>query len=210
MVGGRLIAASERRAAQLAGITLRQLRYWHEVSLVAPSVDRRLGPRTRVRLYYFDRLLELLVAARLRGQPGISLQHIRRVVSHLRNIGYEAPLRELAFAISGQEIYFRYPDGTWSGDPAPQQVVLHQVLELEPLVAQIDQARERSADQIARVERRRGTVGSKPVFAGTRLPVEKVKAYIDHGFTTPQILDSYPFLTEADVEATRRGELTAA
>lgn len=206
----QMIATSERRAAALAGITLRRLRYWHRVGLVAPSVDRLLSTRVRVRLYYHDRLLELLVAAALRKLPGISLQHMRRVVDHLRELGYDQPLRQLVFATLGKDIYVQYPDGTWSGGLDPKQVVIHQVLDLEPLLAQIKRSGERTAGQIGRVERRRAAVGSKPVFAGTRLPVEKVRNYIEHGFTTPQILESFPFLTEEDVEATRRGELTAA
>ena len=145
-----------------------------------------------MRLYYYDRLLELLVAAALRGHTGISLQHIRRIVTHLRDAGYEAPLRELVFAVSGSLVYFRHPDGSWSGDPAPDQTVLHQVLDLEPLKAQIRRAGETTQDQIGRVERRRASVGSKPVFAGTRLPVAKVKSYIDHGFTTQRFSNRSP------------------
>jgi hypothetical protein len=37
-----------------------------------------------VRLYGFEDLLELLVAAVLRHRPGISRQHIRRLIARLR------------------------------------------------------------------------------------------------------------------------------
>ena len=92
------LAIPDKRAAKLAGITMRQLRYWDQIHLVSPSIKRRLSPRNIVRLYSFQDLLELLVAAELRHKPGISLQHIRRVVAHLHEQGFGSPLRELRFA----------------------------------------------------------------------------------------------------------------
>ena len=78
-----VLAISDKRAAGLARITMRQLRYWDQIGLITPSIKQRLSARNIVRLYSFQDLLELLVAAELRHRPGISLQHIRRVVAHL-------------------------------------------------------------------------------------------------------------------------------
>jgi len=46
-------------------------------------------------------------------------------------------------------------------------------------------------------------MGSKPIFAGTRIPVETVQRYLDAGCDTETILAEYPSLTVADVEAAR-------
>lgn len=91
---------------------MRRLRYWEETGLVVSSIERRLSPKNTVRLYSFQDLLSLLVVAELRTERDMSLQHIRRVVEHLRPRGYEVPLRELTFATLGQEIYFRHSDGS--------------------------------------------------------------------------------------------------
>jgi DNA-binding transcriptional MerR regulator len=113
-----VLAVTDKRARQLARISMNQLRYWEKTGLVAPSVLRQVSPGKTVRLYGFEDLLELLVAAELRRRPGISLQHIRRLIAHLRQRDFAAPLRELKFATHGNQIYVQYPDGTWSGECA--------------------------------------------------------------------------------------------
>ena len=43
--GSDLLAFPDTRAARLAGVSLRRLRYWEESGLVVPSVKRTLSPR---------------------------------------------------------------------------------------------------------------------------------------------------------------------
>jgi hypothetical protein len=134
-----------------------QLHYWEKIGLVAPSIRRQVSPRNIVRLYTF---LELLVAAELRHRPGISLQHIRRLVAHLHGRGFGAPLREVRFATLGHDIYVQYQDGTWSGDLRPDQVVFHQVLALDYLAARIGAMTAREPGEAGEVVQRRGVHGS--------------------------------------------------
>lgn len=70
-----MLAVSDKRAAQLAGITMKQLRHWEKTDLVVPSIRHQISPRNTVRLYDFQDLVQLLVVAELRHRPGISLQH---------------------------------------------------------------------------------------------------------------------------------------
>ncbi len=199
-----VLAVSDKRAAKLARITMRQLRYWEQIGLVVPSVRRQLSTRNIVRLYSFQDLLELLVAAELRHRPGISLQHIQRVVAHLREREFAAPLRDLKFATRGSEIYFQYPDGSWSGDLRPDQLIYSQVLALDLVGARIDAVKERDPKTAGKVVRRRGVHGSQPIFAGTRIPVATVQRYLQAGYDTKAIIDEYPSLTSADIETARR------
>lgn len=204
-----LLALPAAKAARLAGVTPRQLRYWEQIDLVTPSTIRRVGQRGTVRLYHYQDLLDLLVAATLRMQRHMSLQHIRRVVEHLRTQGYEAPLRELSFAIFGQEIYFQHPNGEWEGSLRKDQLVLEQTIHLDPLRAQIRDATRRNPANAGKIVHRRGVHRSKPIFAGTRIPVSAVQEYLIHGFGAEEILEAHPDLTEADV-ATARESLTVA
>jgi len=195
------LAVPDKRAARLAHISLRQLHYWDQTGLLVPSIRRQISQRNVVRLYSFQDLLSLLVAAQLRNR--VSLQHIRRIVARLNQRGFIEPLRELRFATHGTHIFFQYPDGSWSGDPLPDQVIFHQVIELEALRAKIPTVTERDPASAGRTVRRRGVMGSKPIFAGTRIPVETVRRYLDAGYDTNAIISEYPSLTPADIDAAR-------
>lgn len=195
------MAVPEKLAAKLAQISLRQLQYWNQTGLVVPSVTDQLSPRNTVRLYGFHDLLSLLVAAQLRHR--VSLQHIRRIVAQLNERGFADPLRELRFATQGNEVYFQYPDGSWSGDPSPDQVIFHQVIELEQLREKIPAMLNRDPASAGHTVRQRGVMGSKTVFAGTRIPVATVQRYLDAGYDAQAIIREYPSLTPADIEAAR-------
>lgn len=198
------LAVTRAVAARIAGLTERQVDYWAGTGLVEPAVDTRLSPGRRVRLYGFIDLLALLVAAELKNRR-VSLQHIRAIVAHLRSRGYTSPLTQLTFATVGRDVYFMHEDGSWEGGLRPDQVVIHEVLNLSLLRRRISAGTRRDAALSGKVERRRGALGSKPVLAGTRVPVETVKRYLDAGRTVEQILESFPALTDEDVEAVRRG-----
>lgn len=198
------LAVPREVAARIAGLSERQLDYCANTGLVEPAVDTRVSPGRRVRLYGFVDLLSLLVAAELKSRK-VSLQHIRAIVGHLQGRGYTSPLTQLAFATVGREVYFMHDDGSWEGGLSPDQVVIHEVLNLEPLRGRIAAGVRRDVALGGRVERRRGAMGSKPVLAGTRVPVDTVRRYLKAGRTVEQILASFPTLTAADVEAVRRG-----
>lgn len=203
----RLLAVPRDAAARLAGISLRQADYWAATGLVAPSVDRTLGPGRRVRLYGFVDLLALMVAAELRRR-GVSLQHVRQVVAHLLSRGYNQPLTQLRFAVVGKRVYLQHPDGEWESGVQPDQLVFHHVLDLEPIRRKISEGVDRDVRLAGRIERRRGVHGSVPVFAGTRVPVDTVRRYLDAGRSVDDVLEAYPVLSRADVEAVR-GETVA-
>src|ERR1700722_9883953 len=122
-----VIAFTEDRAAELAGVGVPTLRRWAEQGLVGASVVKHISPRNTVRLYGFDDLVALLVLSALRDVR--SHQFLRNILARLRR-EYTRPLVELRFAIDAQrgEIYFQHPDGSWEGDRRPHQVVIRQVL----------------------------------------------------------------------------------
>jgi DNA-binding transcriptional MerR regulator len=207
--GEEVLAFPDTQARRLAGVSMRRLRYWEEAGLAVPSIKRRLSEHNTVRLYSYQDLLALLVVSALRTERKMSLQKIRRVVTHLRSRGYQAPLRELKFATVGREIYFQHPDGRWEGDLRPDQIVIVEVILLDPLRLRIDRAAARPAQDAGRVEKRRGVHASAPVFAGTRIRVATVQRYLRQGYRTEAILEALPDLSVADVEEARR-QLAAA
>lgn len=204
-----VLAFPDTRAARLARVSMERLRGWEQANLAVPSIKDTLSPRNTVRLYSFQDLLELLVVAELRIERDMSLQHIRKVVSHLRSRGYEHPLRELRFATLGKHIYFQHPDGSWEGDVRPDQIVLEKVLKLDPLRARIGDAANRPADAAGRIVRKRRVHANVPVFEGTRIRVSTVQGYLRNGYDATAILEAFPDLRLADVEQARN-LLTAA
>jgi uncharacterized protein (DUF433 family) len=198
----RYLAVPRERAARLAGLTLRQVDYWAKTGLIEPSVDNAAFGR-RVRLYGFVDLLALTVAAKLK-ERNVSLQHIRAIVAHVKTRGYDRPFTDLQYATLGRRVYFQHPDGSWEGDARPDQLVAREVLPLRDLHRRIlDAARRREEHTEGVIEKRRGVHGSKPVFAGTRVPVDTVQRYLANGKSTDEILAAFPMLTPADVDAAR-------
>jgi uncharacterized protein (DUF433 family)/DNA-binding transcriptional MerR regulator len=195
-------AVNRDGAARIARLTRRQVDYWSKTDLVRPVVNLQMSSHRQVFLYSYAETMSLLIVAALKDK-GVSVQNIRAIVDRLREQGYAQPLTQLAYAVVGGRVCFQHPDGTWEGDVRPDQIILHEVLNLEPLRARISRAGLGDPDVAGLVDRRRGVLGSKPVIAGTRIPVDTVLRYLDAGRGTNEILSAYPELTPADVAAVR-------
>ena len=206
MVSEQHLAVPRETAAKLAGLSHRQVDYWAATSLIEATVDNQVSPGRRVRLYGFVDLMALMVAAELRAR-GFSLQHIRKLVRYFKSRGFDEPLTELRWATIGKGkrklIYIQFPDGSWEDDISPGQIVFHELLDLEPLRRRIKAVTQRDASTVGHVERRCGVLGGKPVLAGTRVPVDTVRRYLDAGRSVDDILRAFPVLMAADVEAVR-------
>lgn len=74
---------SGTRAAQIAGISYRQLDYWARTDLIRPSGSDAAGSGSR-RQYTYRDLLELKVIKKL-IDAGIRLESVRDVFAYLRN-----------------------------------------------------------------------------------------------------------------------------
>jgi len=80
---GRDIGYSAKKAAEVVGITYRQLDYWARTDLVEPSFTKAQGSGSR-RQYSYSDLLELRAIKSLLD-AGIKLESVRDVVGYLRN-----------------------------------------------------------------------------------------------------------------------------
>jgi uncharacterized protein (DUF433 family) len=194
------IAATPEVAARLAGVTVRQVNYWREIGLIEPAVARRISPRNEVRLYDFTGLVELRIVGALRNR--LSLQHIRQVINRLR-ASYDRQLTELRFDVQDRNLYFQHPDGAWEGGRRPGQIVLAEVILLEEVRADLRRAAAERSREPGRVVKRRRVHGSKPTFAGTRIPVSAVEAFLRERASDEDILAAYPELTAADIAVVR-------
>ncbi len=205
------VAVDLQTAARIADISPRRLVAWDSRGFLSPDTKRRISTRNTVRLYDFGELVEIKVALTLLDQR-ISLPHIQRLIQYLREVrGVDRPLERLAFAVVRGRIYFKLEDGNWEGEDRPGQIVIHQVLDLEAIRAEMRAALKRDRQRRRRpgIEQRRRVRGGKPVFTGTRTPVAAVLAYVDRGYSDKDILAAYPHLTPEDIALARR-ELASA
>lgn len=199
MADEKLLMLTRSRIASLSGLSERQLSYWERTGLLRATVERQLVGNRQTRLYDFQDAMTAMVLSALREK--VSLQHIRQIVDHLRRLEYA--VTQVRFAIEDRRVYFQVPDGSWGDTADPDQILLHQVLDLKPLRARVLNAADRAKSQRGRIEKRRGVHGSAPVIAGTRISVKAVRAHLDAGRTQDEILASYPALTPDDLEAVR-------
>lgn len=196
--------ATREQAASMAGVRAARVDYWVDTGLIEPSADQHLTPHRRVMLFSFQELLSILVAAQLR-ERGISLQHMRVVVNRLRERGYELPLAELRFATEGSEVYFMDEHGRWEAGRRPAHALIDHRIDIGELRARVQRSTGRAPDSYGRIESRRGALGSKPLIAGTRVPVRTVQSYLDAGKEADEIIEAFPSLTQDDVTAVRQG-----
>ena len=92
---------SGKKAAEIVGITYRQIDYWARTDLIRPSSCDAAGSGSR-RVYSYRDLLELRVIKTLLD-AGIKLESVRDVFKYLRN-HVESEIAAAHIVISGQSV----------------------------------------------------------------------------------------------------------
>ena len=200
MIDTKLAAFTTREAQRLSGLSPRRLQYWDETDFIRPSVAAR-GGRGLPRLYGFRDLVQLRVAAQLRDR--LSLQALRRLKAAL---DLDAPFAEVRFALlPDDEVVYLGPDGHYEAARSPGQIVLEFAVPLREIrsALELDVAELRRRRGEGTIERRRGVLGSQPVFAGTRIRPEAVIGLLEEGWDERRIIDEYPDLRPSDIKAAR-------
>ena len=200
MIDTKLAAFTTREAQRLSGLSPRRLQYWDETDFIRPSVAAR-GGRGLPRLYGFRDLVQLRVAAQLRDR--LSLQALRRLKAAL---DLDAPFAEVRFALlPDDEVVNLGPSGHYEAARSPGQIVLEFAVPLREIrsALELDVAELRRRRGEGTIERRRGVLGSQPVFAGTRIRPEAVIGLLEEGWDERRIIDEYPDLRPSDIKAAR-------
>ncbi|MBY3524598.1 DUF433 domain-containing protein [Rhizobium laguerreae] len=61
--------------------------------------------------------------------------------------------------------------------------------------------KERKSSSVGKIESKKGIANSRPVIAGTRIPVDTIKAFAAEGYSIEKIRMEYPTLTTEDILA---------
>lgn len=125
-----------RRAAEIVGITYRQLDYWSRTDLITPSLAAATGSGSRRRYSYRD-LLEMRAVKSLLD-AGIRLELVREVFSYLRENLHE-DVASVNLVISGKRSVLVQTGDEIVDLLAKGQGVLN-ILPLASVKAQVDAA----------------------------------------------------------------------
>jgi DNA-binding transcriptional MerR regulator len=129
-----------KRAAEIAGISYRQLDYWARTDLIRPSGADANGSGSR-RVYTYRDLLELRVVKQLLD-AGIRLESVRRVFEYLR-AHVDADIAAAHIVISGESVVLCQGDELVDVLRNGQGVL--NVLPLALVKGDVDQSIERSS-----------------------------------------------------------------
>jgi uncharacterized protein (DUF433 family) len=199
-------AFSADHAARLTELSQRQLRYWDETGFFRPrfGAENRRAPCSRI--YSFKDVVGLRTVSILLNRHGIPLQRLRKLARELSRYK-NAPWAEIILYVLGKEVHFREPDtGRIRGVLSRQYVSLPLLSVIEDIAEKSERLRERSEDQIGRVERNRYIAHNAWVIAGTRIPTAAIKRFSEAGHSTDRIINEYPALTRHDIDAALRHE----
>lgn len=190
----RLISVySADQVRKLTGLSARQLSYWAQTDFFRPAHELE-SPERFGRVYSFNDLVGLRVIAVMRKK--VPLQELRRVGEWLNE--HRDRWAGRTFWVGGRRVYWEDPTGIRVGTMQPLQAEMP--IEMDAVTADmrraISDAQNRPADEYGQVERRRYTMGHKPILAGTRIPTLAVWELHVSGCSADRIRREFPRLTD--------------
>lgn len=195
-------AFTEDQVNLLTGISQRQLRYWAADKFYVPSIkidDEDIGG---LRLYNFRDLVCLKVINSLRNEYKIPLQELRKTKERLAHLGDDLWAKTILYVL-GKKVVFDNPETGSKEEVSSGQGVLQ--IPLRVVAGQMKKAvtamRQRNAETIGKIEKKRGVAQNQPVIAGTRIPVRSIKAFANAGYSEDDIIKQYPTITKEDIRA---------
>ena len=195
-------AFSEEHVERLTGLSVHQLRHWDRTGFFVPSFAAEDRREALSRIYSFKDLVSLRVLSVLRNQFGVSLQHLRQVSEKLSHLADDKWTTTTLYVLK-KRVVFVDPE-----TQAPREIVSGQYaigIVLEAVISNtkrdVERFRQRPEEKFGRIERHRQTAQNAAVIAGTRIPVGAIKRFNEAGYSAKQIIEQYPDLTEADIEA---------
>jgi uncharacterized protein (DUF433 family) len=193
---------SEETTSRLTGVSVRQLRYWDGDGFFSPSLAYEDRSVAYSRLYSFRDIVSLKVLNTLRNDAGVPLQHLRDVKIKLLGLGDDLWAATTLY-VHNKRVAFVNPE-----TDTLEEVVSGQGLLQIPLKVASDNMRDtivrlkqRNPDNIGKFERTRKIAHNQLVIAGTRIPVDSVKAFAAAGYSIERIKLEYPTLTTEDIQA---------
>ncbi len=188
-------------ASRVVGVSKSTLRSWRSAKIYRSSFDDELSDGLGPDLFGFRDLVSLRALADLRRDLALRADDLRRAGRYLGD-HRDIPWTDLGFGGLGRHLVLRDPaTGRWDTTHIDEIRSIDLSGLIEEVRLGVEAALQRSPEQIGRIERHRGVLRNKPVIAGTRIPVVAIRELADADYSTLAIIDAYPHLHVADVEA---------
>ena len=206
-------AFSEDHAERLTGVSKRQLRYWDRTGFFQPEMAAENRRMAFSRIYSFRDIVQLRVLNVLRNQYNVPLQHLRKVSEELSHLSDSKWTATELFVLNRRVIFVEPNTDKY------REIVSGQYVIGIPLKTVISDTREavrqlskRERSEFGQIEKKRTVSRNAAVIAGTRIPVSTIVEFHDAGYTPREIIQEFPRLTKADIEAAIKfhGDRTAA
>src|SRR6266576_4591358 len=197
-----ITAFSAEQVERLTGLSKSRLLYWDRTGFFAPAYadDNRRSPYSRI--YSFRDVVGLRTLFKLTEEFGCSVQHLRKVAAKLSHLANNLWSTQVLYVLNKRVVWNEAGTGKLREVLSDQYV---NGLALGEVISDMRQAVEklltRQDDQIGQITRSRFVNHSAPVIAGTRIPVRAIREFAEEGYTTEQIIEEYPGLTDRDVAA---------
>lgn len=205
-------AFSEEQIERMVGLSKGRLRYWAKTGFFAPSFIEEDGRLPYSRFYSFKDIVALRTLEILRIQNNVPLQHLRKVAEKLSHLKDSLWTQTTLFVVN-RKVVLVNPE-----TEQPQEIVSGQYLlgiSLQRIIndteGDVVLFRKRVPETIGRVAQSRAIARNALVIAGTRIPVGSIIRLHEDGYSSQEIMEEYPDLTEDDITAAlRHGEKSAA
>ena len=190
------------QVVRLTGLSKAQLATWDREGFFAPqyaSEDRR-APYSRI--YSFKDVVGLRTISLLRSSYSVPLWHLKEVADKLASRA--ATWADVRLYVWKKRVHW---DDPVTGKPigvADGQFALLAVADvMTDMRREAQELSYRDASDVGRIDRHRYVAHNALVIAGTRVRVLTIRQFLDAGYSTQQILNEFPCLKEADIEAVR-------
>jgi uncharacterized protein (DUF433 family)/DNA-binding transcriptional MerR regulator len=195
---------SSRLTAKLAGVSLRQLRYWVKKELISPgSYDAPYRGRD---LFAYPDIVQARVIGRMRDAE-LPLQRISKAVAWLRNVMQsQSDWHTKTMITDGKDVFVMlgpHEAETYSVVTQPGQAVIK--ISLGDIAAELTKAGELLGlgDHL---DADPAVLGGTPVIRNTRVPTSLVHQLLGEGQSVEEIRAMYPGIDEEAVRAAEEFE----
>lgn len=197
----RVISAfTDNEASSLTGISLYQLRSWHNEGFFEAEFAEKNSSLPFSRMYSFDNLVALRALNKLRNDAGVTLQHLREVKRKLKPMNNDDWGRKSIYVVNKKVVI--EDSGTLTEALSDQSVIEISLRVIhDDLRAKVKKMRQRRSSEVGQIEHKRTVARNKERLSGTRVTVDTILEFVNEGYSVETILSEYPFLKRADINA---------
>jgi DNA-binding transcriptional MerR regulator len=197
-----ITAFTEGQVVRLTGVSQRQLRYWATDKFFVPSIKMEDEELAELRLYSFHDLLCLKIISSIRNESKVSFPELRKAKERLSHLGKDTWAKTTLY-VHRKKIVFDNPATGQKEEASTGQGVLEIPLQVVSgrMAEAVRAMRQRGGETLGKIDHKRGPAKKQPVIAGTRIPVQNIKAFHKAGYSIEDIQKQDPSLNREDIEA---------